>query len=637
MITQQTKQQADTIFINGRVSTLDAHYPNVSAIALKDGKILAIGDDKDIQKLAHPKTQTVDLKGKRVIPGLNDSHLHLIRGGLNYNMELRWDGVRSLADALAMLKIQADRTPAPQWVRVVGGWSEFQFTERRMPTLAEINAAAPETPVFILHLYDRALLNGAALRAAGITRETKDMPGGRIERDANGNPTGALIAEPNALLLYSMLAKGPKLPLADQINSTRHFMRELNRLGITSVIDAGGGFQNYPDDYAVIEHLHAQNQMTVRIAYNLFTQNNGGELADFQKWSQLIKPYSGDDFYRHNGAGEMLVFSAADFEDFLQPRPDMAANMEKDLTDVIGFLVDQRWPFRLHATYNETIERALDAFEAVNQHTPFGKLRWFFDHAETVSEKSLERIQRLGGGIAVQHRMAFQGEYFIDRYGKDAASQSPPIRKMLEMGVPVGGGTDATRVASYNPFVSLYWLTTGKTVGGTAMYPENNLLSREEALRIWTQGSAYKSNEETVKGAISVGQYADFAVLSQDYMRICDEEIKNLYAILTVVGGKIVYAADEFSAYDAPLPPVSPNWSPVSHFGGYQGLQPCGHLSHQGIHHLVHDHGQNPNHGHDGKLSSWLGLDQEKRPHFTNAFANPLANPWAFGCGCFSY
>lgn len=616
-----TTENADTVFINGKITTLDAKHPEVSAIALKDGKVLAIGNDKEISTLVGDKTIQIDLNGKRIIPGLNDSHTHLIRGGLNYNMELRWDGVRSLSDALLMLKHQAERTPSPQWVRVVGGWSEFQFKERRMPTLEEINEAAPNTPVFILHLYDRALLNGAALRAAGITKDTKDMPGGRIERDANGNPTGALIAEPNALLLYSMLAKGPKLPLSDQINSTRHFMRELNRLGITSCIDAGGGFQNYPEDYEVIEKLHSEDQMTVRVAYNLFTQNKGGELADFQKWSKLVKPYEGDSYYRHNGAGEMLVFSAADFEDFLQPRPDMAASMEKELGAVIRFLVEQRWPFRLHATYNETIERALDAFEAVNQDTPFNNLRWFFDHAETVSEKSLERIKRLGGGIAVQHRMAFQGEYFIDRYGKKIAEQSPPIRKMLEMGVPVGGGTDATRVASYNPFVSLYWLTTGKTVGGTAMYNEKNLLSREEALRLWTQGSAYKSNEETVKGTLSVGQYADFAVLSHDYLNVPDETIKDLASVLTVVGGKIVYAADDFSSYDPPLPAVSPDWSPVKHYGGYQGASILSRNSSARI--------GNSCCSHDGKLSHWLGLDKLNLPSFEN--------PWAIGCGCFAY
>ena len=621
-------QQADSLFINGKITTLDANHPEVTAIAVKEGKILAIGGTKEILAFAGAGTQTIDLNGKRVIPGLNDSHTHLIRGGLNYNMELRWDGVRSLSDALAMLKIQADRTPAPQWVRVVGGWSEFQFKEKRMPTLAEINAAAPETPVFILHLYDRALLNGAALRAAGITKDTQDMPGGRIERDANGNPTGALIAEPNALLLYSMLAKGPKLPVTDQINSTRHFMRELNRLGVTSCIDAGGGFQNYPDDYEVIEQLQAQQQLTVRIAYNLFTQNKGGELADYQFWSALVKPYSGDSFYRHNGAGEMLVFSAADFEDFLQPRPDMAASMERELSEVIRFLVEHRWPFRLHATYNETIERALDAFEVVNADTPFSGLRWFFDHAETVSEKSLERIKKLGGGIAVQHRMAFQGEYFIDRYGKEAAEQSPPIRKMLEMGVPVGGGTDATRVASYNPFVSLYWLTSGKTVGGTAMYNEKNLLSREEALRLWTQGSAYKSNEETVKGTLSVGKFADFAVLSQDYMNINDEAIKDLVSVMTVIGGKIVYAADEFASHDAPLPPVSPDWSPVKHFGGYQGTDRNDVMTHKHTN-CGHAHHNNVLHSHDGKLSHWLGSDHSKLPRFEN--------PWALGCGCFAY
>src|SRR5262249_6285635 len=150
-------------------------------------------------------------------------------------------------------------------------------------------------------------------------------------------------------------------------------------------------------------------------------------------------------------------------------------------------------PFRLHATYNETIERALDVFEKIDQETRFAGLRWFFDHAETVDERNLERIHRLGGGIAIQNRMAFQGEYFVNRYGIEAAHHAPPLRKMLNMGIPVGGGTDATRVASYNPFISLYWLVTGKTVGGLSLFEEANILSREEALKLWTQGSAYKS------------------------------------------------------------------------------------------------------------------------------------------------
>src|SRR6266403_328084 len=246
----------DTILFNGRMTTLDPTRPSASALAIDNGLFEAVGDDSEIMRLRGPKTTVVDLNRRTVIPGLNDSHTHLIRGGLNYNLELRWDGVPSLADGLRMLREQARRTPSGQWVRVVGGWSEFQFAERRMPTLDELNKAAPDTPVFVLHLYDRALLNRAALRAVGYTKESPNPPGGEIARDAAGNPTGALIARPNAMILYSTLAKGPKLPPEYQINSSRHFMRELNLFGITSVIDAGGGFQNYPEDYQIVEQLH---------------------------------------------------------------------------------------------------------------------------------------------------------------------------------------------------------------------------------------------------------------------------------------------------------------------------------------------------------------------------------------------
>ena len=155
----------DLIVHNGRITSLDPKQPEVTALRIRDGKIAATGRDHDVLSQREPSTRIIDLQGHRVIPGLNDSHIHLIRGGLNYNMELRWDGVPSLSDALQMLREQARRTPAPQWVRVVGGWTEFQFAERRMPTLDELNRAAPDTPVFVLHLYDRALLNRAALRA----------------------------------------------------------------------------------------------------------------------------------------------------------------------------------------------------------------------------------------------------------------------------------------------------------------------------------------------------------------------------------------------------------------------------------------------------------------------------------------
>jgi len=610
---------ADLILFNGRLHTVDRAKPRASAVAIKDGRFIAVGNDAQAMALRGAGTQVIDLMGRTVIPGLNDSHLHLIRGGLNYNLELRWEGVPSLADALRLLKEQALRTPAPQWVRVVGGWNEFQFAEKRMPTLEELNQAAPDTPVFVLHLYDRALLNRAALRVVGYDRNTPNPPGGEIVRDGNGNPTGMLIARPNAMILYATLAKGPKLPLEYQVNSTRQFMRELNRLGVTSAIDAGGGFQNYPDDYQVINQLAAQQQLTVRIAYNLFTQKPKEELADFKHWTSSVTYGQGDDFLRHNGAGEMLVFSAADFEDFLEPRPDLPQSMEQELEPVVRHLVEQRWPFRLHATYDESISRMLDVFEKVDRDIPFNGLPWFFDHAETISPKNIERVRALGGGIAIQDRMAFQGEYFVERYGAKAAEMTPPIQRMLAEGIPVGAGTDATRVSSYNPWTSLYWMVSGRTVGGLELYPQG--LSRDTALELYTHGSAWFSSEQGKKGQIKVGQLADLVALSADYFSVEKEAIKWIESLLTVVDGKVVHAAGDFEKLAPPSLPVTPDWSPVAKVPGH--WKPNAPLQNQ-VHQCsgpcaVHAHGH-------------------QKARMSNVPVSDFQGFWgAFGCSCFAF
>lgn len=608
---------AEVILHNAKIAT-NALPSFVEAVAIKDGKVLTTGRDEDILPLRTPTTRVIDARRRTVIPGLNDSHMHPIRGGLNYNLELRWDGVPSLADALRMLKEQAARTPAPQWVRVVGGWTEFQFAERRMPTIDEINAAAPDTPVFVLHLYDRALLNGAALRALGYDKRRPEFPAGEIQLNKKGNPTGVVIAEPDANILYSTLAKAPKLSREDQINSTRLFFRELNRFGLTSAVDAGGGFQNYPDDYEVVRDLHKNGQLSVRLAYNLFTQLPKQELSDFRRWTKMTKPRQGDDYLRMNGAGEMLVFSAADFEDFLQPRPDLPAVMESDLKAVILHLVENRWPFRLHTTYNETIDRALNVYEQVNREIPFDGLHWFFDHCETITDGNIERVKALGGGIAVQNRMAFQGEYLVDRYGAQQAKRTPPIRQMLEMGVPVGAGTDATRVSSYNPYLSLYWLITGKTIGGLTLHSEENRLDRSEALRLYTMGSSWFSTEDGKKGALVPGQLADLAVLSADYFSIPEEELKRLESVLTMVGGNIVYAASEFSHLAPPELPVSPSWSPVKTCGGYANWQDPA----------------SPTSLYASRPREEIAAEQEKRVHLQVLGERGL---WGLGCDCFAF
>jgi hypothetical protein len=269
-----------------------------------------------------------------------------------------------------------------------------------------------------------------------------------------------------------------------------------------------------------------------------------------------------------NGAGEMLVFSAADFEDFLEPRPELQPVMEAELKEVVRLLVENRWPFRLHATYDESISRFLTLFEEIDREIPFNNLRWFFDHAETISERSMERVKRLGGGIAIQDRMAFQGEYFVARYGAKAAQRTPPVARMLDLGIPVGAGTDATRVSSYNPWLSLYWLASGRTAGGLALYDEKNRLSRSTALRLYTEGSSWFSGDEGRKGRIAAGQLADLAVLSADYFSVPEEEIKGIESVLTIMGGRVVHGSAEFKALAPPLPPVSPAWAPTGIYGG---------------------------------------------------------------------
>ena len=554
----ETPLPADLILLHGRLATLDERRPLTSAAAIRDGRFVAVGTAAEVMAYRADKTRVLDLGGRPVIPGRNDSHMHPLRGGLNDKLELRWDGVPSLADALRLLREPAQRPPPPQWVRVVGGRTECQVAERRLPTLDEMHAVAPDTPVCVLHLYDRALVNGAALRAVGSTKGTPDPPGGDIQRDTHGNPTGLRIAKPNAMMLYATLAKGPTRSPDDQRNSTRRFLRELNRFGVTSAIDAGGGFQHDPEDDDVVAALHQQGALTVRLAYNLCTPKPRQALAAFQRWTQMTRP----------GAGAMPVFSAADFEDVLEPRPGLPPVMDTALRAVSRHLVAHRWPFRLHATHDETITRALNVYEEVNRDMPWAGLHWFFAHGETISDRNIERIKALGGGIAVHNRLAFQGEPVVERAGAQPAQRTPPIRRMLERGVPVGAGTDGTRVSSDHPCVARYWLITGHTVGGLPLSPARNRLDRLEALRLYPVGSAWFSGEAGTTGAMGPGHLADLAVLSADYLAIPEEEVTRLESVWTIVGGHVVDATAAFARLAPPPLPASPDWSPVQHDGG---------------------------------------------------------------------
>ncbi len=573
----QSKQSPTLIVFNAKVHTLDNANTIAEAIAVQNGKIIKVGKSSSILKLKTKNTKLVDAKGKTIVPGIFDSHMHIIRGGRFYNTELRWDGVRSLKRALTMLEEQAQRTPEGQWVRVVGGWNAYQFEEKRLPTLAEINEATGNVPTFILHLYGHAYLNKAGLTALNINAETPSPKGGLVQKDEMGNPTGLLVAEPNAYLLYATLAKLPELTDEQKTNSTQLFMSEMNRLGVTSIMDAGGGFQNYPDDYGITDLLAKEDKLTIRLPFYLFAQKPGSELIDYTKWISEVEIGEHDDHkkldkleYYVQGGGENLVASAGDFENFDKPRPDLSPEMEGQLKAVIGTLVKNRWPFRLHATYNESITRFLNVIEEVNGETPLNGLLWFFDHAETISEENLVRIKALGGSIAIQHRMAYQAESFIKRYGKKAAENTPPVKKMLDLGITVGMGSDGTHVSSYNTWIGLYWLTAGKSIGETKHQADKNVLDRTTALKLFTQGSAKLVRLDADRGMIKENYLADFIVLSDDYFSVADRKIQDITANLTVVDGKIVYADEVFQGLAKPLPKAIPEWSPVNFYGGYQ-------------------------------------------------------------------
>ncbi|MFU9037552.1 MULTISPECIES: amidohydrolase [Streptomyces] len=576
LVPRATDNAADLVVRNAKIHTGDPVRPQAEAIAIRDGVITVVGDDNDVASHVGPDTKVVDAVGRRMVPGLNDAHLHVIRGGLNYVLELRWDGVPTLRQGLAMLREQAARTPKGQWVRVVGGWSAEQFAERRLPTVAELNAAAPDTPVFVLHLYQSAVLNRAALKAAGFTRDTPDPKGGQIVRGRDGEPTGMLLAAPSALILYSTLAKAPVLQGEDKKTSTRHFLRELNRFGLTSAIDAAGGFQNFPDNYSTVVELAEAGQLSLRIAYHLFPQTAGQEIDDLTRWIEMARPEDGDAWLRLNGAGENLTWAAADFENFAEPRPELA-DYETEFEKAVRLLMENGWGFRLHATYDETIRRDLAVFEklAAEGLFPAGN-RWLFDHAETVSADSLDRIAALGGALSVQNRLSFQGEAFVRRYGPGAAADAPPIQAMLERGLTVGAGTDATRVSTYNPWVALHWLVTGRTVGDLVVRPPHNRVDRRTALAMFTEAGAALTGEEGAKGVLRPGFLGDLAVLSEDYFTVPEPDIAHIESLLTVVGGRIVYATAEYEGLDEELPPVSPGWSPVARFGGYQATTGTG-------------------------------------------------------------
>ncbi|MTI29895.1 amidohydrolase [Xanthovirga aplysinae] len=570
---------ADLIVYNAKITTQNPAQPQASALAVKKGRIYAVGKDAEIRSLKDENTFELDAKGQRLLPGLNDAHMHVLMGSNTYNFDVRWDGVPTLKEALQMLKEQAKRTPKGHWVKVIGGWSPYQFEEKRLPTLKELEKAVPNHPFIIQYAYNVAFLNKEALDAIGADR--KDFwvpPFTKFERDKKGRLTGRLYGEPGSIMFWVLEVFVPQPTLAERKNSLQQLLKELNRLGLTSVIDAGGS--GYPQQHAVIQQLVAEDKLPLRFSFTDIGDGNLGmeEIEEELNSITRLAPISpGQNLhpnmehgYEYEGVGEAIRVSMLDYENFDRPAHILDPNHIKEvITKDVGKLVKRRIPFRIHATYNENLTAMLDALEELNQEMPFDGLRWGIEHAEFISPENISRIKNLGGGITIQDKMAFHGDAFIKTYGKEKALQTPPFREILDQKVPLTLGTDGIRVASFNPWISIYWAVSGKAVSGTEVLAEENRLSREEALRLYTIGSAWFQDDENEKGRIAPGQLADFILLNKDYLEIPESEIPQLHAILTVVDGKVVYGEGEYSKYAPVIPKPIPAWSPVNYFPGH--------------------------------------------------------------------
>lgn len=568
---------ADMIVYNAKITTQSMSQPEASALAVKRGRIYAVGTDPEILNLKGNNTKLINADGRRLIPGLNDVHIHVLNES-NYNYNVRWDGIPTLKYALKMLSEQAKRTPEKQWVKVIGGWSPYQFEERRHPTIEELNNAVPDRPLIVQYAYNRAFLNKPAMKAMGLgTSRFPMFPGTVLEKDKKGQYTGIVIGY--AFVFLALENMVPQPSPEEQVNSLAYVINDLNRFGITSVND-GGSIKGYPGAHIPLEALIQSNRLNIRYPFiDLGSGGGSGTMveADIRAITRIAPISPGENIHptmahghEYEGAGELLRVALHDYENFDEPAIIINADtmrhyIEEDVTQ----LVKRRIPFRMHISYNENITPFLDALEKVNRQTPLDGLRWSIEHAETITPENIERVKKLGGGIALDDKMALHGDAFIKTYGKEKAMQTPLLRKLVDSDIPLAMTTDGFRASSYNPWIGIGWTVSGKSVSGSEILAKNNRLTREEALKLYTLGAAWFEHNEKEKGKIAPGNLADFALLSADYFTISEDEIKNISSVLTVVDGRVVFGTGKYNNLAPQLPEIIPAWSPIKYFGGY--------------------------------------------------------------------
>jgi predicted amidohydrolase YtcJ len=529
---------ADIVMRNGEIVTMDPARPAAEAIAIKGDIILAVGTEAEVERFAGPATRTIDLAGRTVIPGLIDAHTHAIRGGQTFGFETYWFDAASLGDALGRLAKAASDRPADQWVAAVGGWHPQQFRERRAPTVAELSAAVPGHPAYVQCLYDYALVNARGVELLDLNGPKPRVPDGMtIERDADGRATGKLTGNLAAYTVFFAQISG--LGEAERARNLRAFFAELNRSGITGVIDQ---FAGPPAVYDPLFALNDSGALTVRTGYRVPAPKPGGEA----EWLEAVMAYRParftDRMVSFLGLGENLVFG---MNDGVQLAPGFAPSQAArgELLKVATFAAQKRIPLEIHAYSDDAGAAILDAFEAADKVYPVKGLRWTISHLDTGTPRTFERMKALDIAYGVQMGPFFEAPAIRAAAGEAAATAAAPTRVALDLGLHVAGGTDATRIGSYDVWHAIEYQVTGTSVGGLVQRRSDLAVSREEALRLYTANAAWLAFDEVRRGTLAAGKLADLAVLDRPYLSIPATQIHTIKSVLTIVDGKIVFDA----------------------------------------------------------------------------------------------
>lgn len=528
-----TADAADLVVLSGKLWS-GRELKDQEAVAVGGGRILATGSNAEVRRLCSPQTRVIDAGGRRVMPGLIDSHIHMVRAGIRWSEDVRWEGVGSLRQGLAAITAAASDRDPRHWIAVLGGWNPHQFAESRSPSRRDLDEAAPEHPVFVQRNYIEAFLNTRALEETEwIGSDGPEW----VELDDTRRPTGRVFGSAALQALRQRLAVPD---LEARVEGTRAMLRELNRLGLTGCIDAGG-FGMTPDSYLPYRELWRRGERRFRARLLVGPSRPGGEAEELAHWMRLVEPGSEDGYLRYLGAGEVLLYAAHDMEG-LDGRD--ISGVTNQLTELSRVLVDNRWPAHIHAILDRSVGSILDAWEQAGKASDLAKLRYTITHADQVGSDNLTRIRDMGLGITIQNGMAYRGADSLSTWGEERVVRTPQLRTMMDMGIPMGAGTDATVVSSYNPWGCIWWMVSGRAIDASPPRAEDQRLTRDEALRLYTSGSAWFSFEEEVRGNLREGSHADLVILSNDPLTVPEDEIPTIEAELTIIGGEVVYSAN---------------------------------------------------------------------------------------------